>query len=97
MVGCSAAIASFTGGLSFTAFGSAEAGADQEIVVTIFLRGGMDGINVVPPIGGNDQGYYQAMREDIAVPTTGEYGALPLAGTIFGLHHLAPPHFTIFS
>jgi uncharacterized protein (DUF1501 family) len=96
MVGCSAAIASFTGGLSFTAFGSAEAEPNQEIVVTIFLRGGMDGINVVPPIGGNDRGYYQAMREDIAVPTTGEYGALPLAGTIFGLHPGAAPLHDLF-
>lgn len=91
MVGCSAAIASFSGGLSFTAFGSAEAEPNQEIIVTVFLRGGMDGINVVPPIGGNDRGYYEAMRESIAVPTTGEYGALPLDGTIFGLHQGAAP------
>jgi uncharacterized protein (DUF1501 family) len=40
----------------------------QEIVVTIFLRGGMDGINVVPPIGGNDRGFYQEKREDMPYP-----------------------------
>ena len=38
MIGCSAAIASMTGGLSFTAFGNAEAEPNQDILVVVPLR-----------------------------------------------------------
>ena len=55
MVGCSAAIASMTGGLSFTAFGSAEDEPNQEILVVVFCRGGYDGLSIVAPIGGSDR------------------------------------------
>jgi uncharacterized protein (DUF1501 family) len=90
MVGCSAAIASFTGGLSFTAFSSMAAEPNQEIALIIFLRGGMDGMNLVPPIAGDDRGYYAAKRQEIAIPTTGANAALPLDG-LFGLHPAAAP------
>ena len=56
MVGCSAAIAGFTGGLSYTAVGSAAAEPNQEIIVVVFLRGGMDGLNLAPPIAGAEIG-----------------------------------------
>jgi uncharacterized protein (DUF1501 family) len=90
MVGCSAAIASFAGGLSFTAFGSQAAEPNQDIVIVVFLRGGMDGINLVPPIAGPDRGFYEAKRSRIAVPTTGTSAALPLTD-LFGLHPAAAP------
>jgi uncharacterized protein (DUF1501 family) len=66
LVGCSAAIASFAGGLSFTAFGSRAAELNQDIVLVVFLRGGMDGLNLAPPIAGPDRGYYEAKRNRIA-------------------------------
>ena len=92
MVGCSAAIAAWGSGLSFTAFGSAEAEPNQEIIIVVFLRGGMDGINVVPPIAGADRGHYEAKRAQIAVPVSGTNAALPLDSR-FGLHPgLAPLH-----
>lgn len=90
MVGCSAAIASFTGGLSFTAFSSMAAEPNQEIVIVIFLRGGMDGLNLVMPIAGADRGYYEDKRERIAIPVSGTNAALPLTN-LFGLHPSAAP------
>jgi uncharacterized protein (DUF1501 family) len=85
MIGCSAAIASMTGGLSFTAFGSAEDEPNQDILVVVFLRGGMDGLNVVPPIAGDDRGYYQEKRPQIQIPVASLLGL----DDHFGLHPAA--------
>lgn len=85
LVGCSTAIAAWASGLSFTAFGSAENEPNQDILVVIFLRGGVDGINIVPPIAGDDRGRYEARRPRLAVPVTGANAALPLDER-FGLH-----------
>jgi uncharacterized protein (DUF1501 family) len=90
MVGCSAAIASMTGGLSFTAFGSQNDEPNQSILIVVFLRGGCDGLNVVLPIAGPDRGYYLERRPNIGVPTSGEGAALPLTD-LFGLHPAAAP------
>ena len=56
LVGCSAAIATMTGGLRLAAFGSAADEPNQEILIIVFLRGGMDGLNVVMPLAGADPG-----------------------------------------
>ncbi|MEM7536137.1 MAG: DUF1501 domain-containing protein [Chloroflexota bacterium] len=89
MMGCSAAIAAMAGGrLTFTAFGSPEDEPNQEIVVVVFLRGGADGLSIVPPIDGDDRGYYEGLRERLAIPTTGDNAALPLTD-LFGLHPAA--------
>jgi uncharacterized protein (DUF1501 family) len=85
MVGCSAAIAGWTGGLRFTAFGSPEAEPNQEILIVVFLRGGMDGLNVVAPIAGPDRAIYESRRPNLAIPTSGTGAALPLDAR-FGLH-----------
>ncbi|MBW7883099.1 MAG: DUF1501 domain-containing protein [Caldilineaceae bacterium] len=85
LVGCSAAIASMTGGLSFTAFGSPEAEPNQEILIVVFLRGGLDGLNVVPPLGDADRAVYENKRPNLAVPLSGTNEALHLNDT-FGLH-----------
>jgi uncharacterized protein (DUF1501 family) len=92
MIGCSAAIASMTGGLSFTAFGAAEAEPNQDILVVVFLRGGMDGLSVVPPIGGADRGFYVEKRPNIQIPTTSllglddRFGLHPAAAALHGLY-----------
>jgi uncharacterized protein (DUF1501 family) len=62
-----------------------------DTVVLIFLRGGIDGLNLVPPIAGNDRGFYEEARPNLNIAATGTYGALPLtlaggAATGFGLH-----------
>jgi uncharacterized protein (DUF1501 family) len=55
----------------------------ERTLVVIFLRGGADGLSLVPPIG--DDGYHNA-RSRIAV---GEKEAFPLDG-FFGLHPRMP-------
>jgi uncharacterized protein (DUF1501 family) len=62
-----------------------------DTVVVVFLRGGMDGLNLVPPIDGNDRGFYEEARPSLNIAASGAYGALPLtlangSATGFGLH-----------
>jgi len=91
MVGCSAAIAAMAGGrLGYVAFGSPEQEPTQEIIVVVFLRGGMDGLSAVMPIAGDDRGFYENNRADIAIPTTGTTVALPLTD-FFGMHPSGAP------
>jgi uncharacterized protein (DUF1501 family) len=55
----------------------------QRTLVLVFLRGGADGLSIVPPVG--DPAYYKA-RPTLALPLPGtEGGALRLDST-FGLH-----------
>ena len=91
VAGCSAAIAALAGArLTHVAFGSPEAEPNQDILVTIFLRGGMDGLSVVAPIAGADRGHYQASRSSLALPLTGDNAMRPLTD-FFGLHPAAAP------
>lgn len=96
MVGCSAAIAAMAGGrLGYVAFGSPEQEPNQDILVVVFLRGGMDGLNAVLPIAGDDRGYYEVSRENIAIPTSGNNAALPL-NDFLGLHPAAAPFYGLY-
>ncbi|MEZ4736614.1 MAG: DUF1501 domain-containing protein [Caldilineaceae bacterium] len=96
MVGCSAGIAAMAGGrLSYVALGSPEQEPNQEILVAVFLRGGMDGLSAVFPIAGDDRGYYQTSRENIAIPTSGNNAALPLTD-FFGLHPAGAPLYGLY-
>jgi uncharacterized protein (DUF1501 family) len=92
LVGCSAAIASMAGArLTRLAFASqadaplTQASINDEILVVVFLRGGWDALNVIPPIAGDDRGYYEAARAYLKVPASGAGAALPLNDQ-FGLH-----------
>jgi len=62
----------------------------RKVLVTIFQRGAVDGLNMVVPFG--EKAYYQ-LRPSIAVPQPGQpNGALDLDG-FFGLHpRMAPLH-----
>jgi len=91
---CATAAAGVVGpGLFFA--GPARAAANSyDTFVLVFLRGGMDGLNLVVPVAGNDRAYYEAARPDLMIPATGSNAALPLtlasgAGTGFGLHPAA--------
>lgn len=96
MVGCSTAIAAMAGGrLSYVAFGNPEEEPNQNILVVVFLRGGMDGLSVVMPIAGDDRGYYETSREDIAIPVSGVNAALPLTD-FFGLHPAGAPLYGLY-
>lgn len=95
LVGCSAAIATWSTGLSFTAFGSSDAEPNQEILIVVFLRGGADGISIVPPIADADRALYESRRSQLSVPVSGASAALPLDSR-FGLHPGAAPLLNLF-
>jgi uncharacterized protein (DUF1501 family) len=67
------------------AFGAPGDDFNEETLVVIFLRGGMDGLNVLLPMSGADRGYYEAARPDLRVPATGADKAVGL-GKNLGLH-----------
>jgi uncharacterized protein (DUF1501 family) len=91
VAGCSAAIAGLAGSRFPTfAFADPETTINNEILVVIFLRGGMDGLNLVVPISGADRGHYETARPNLAVPLSGSNGALSLDGQ-FGFHRAAQP------
>lgn len=66
-------------------FAFAGNGRDPRLVVVI-LRGALDGLAAVPPIGDPD---YAALRTDLAIGLPGNGGALPLDG-FFGLNEGMP-------
>lgn len=85
LVGCAAAL--FVGSrISEVVFASDMSLAEQgDVIVTVFLRGGWDVMNVVPPIDGIDRGFYEAARPTLKVPNQGQNAALRL-DDLFGLH-----------
>ena len=60
--------------------------------VTIVLRGALDGLTAVPPIGDPD---YEALRQSIALHPEGANAALPLDG-FFALHPSMPNFARLF-
>ncbi len=67
--------------------GSAPSG--QPIVIDLFMRGGMDGLNVVPPFAaGANRNIYEQIRPNIQVPLTGTNQVIDL-GEVFGFHPAA--------
>jgi uncharacterized protein (DUF1501 family) len=94
LAGCSGAIAALSGAwVSHLAF--AEAAANEgDILVTVFLRGGIDGLNLVVPHGDPD---YSINRPTLRVAQPGRTrGALDLDG-FFGLHPAAAPLLTVWN
>ena len=91
VAGCSAAIAGMAGSrFPSMAFADTNGSTNDEILVVVFLRGGMDGLNMVVPISGVDRGHYEVARPNIAVPLSGPDSALSLDGQ-FGFHRAAQP------
>ncbi|HKO04502.1 MAG TPA: DUF1501 domain-containing protein [Candidatus Acidoferrales bacterium] len=72
----------------------AAAAPSKKVLVVIFQRGAMDGLNAVVPYG--ERSYY-AMRPSIAIPAPngGQNGALDLDG-FFGLHPSLEPLAPLF-
>lgn len=62
------------------------AGGRDPRFVTIILRGALDGLTAVPPVGDPD---YASLRQSIALSTTGPTPAVPLDG-FFALHPSMP-------
>ncbi|MEO8685139.1 MAG: hypothetical protein ABI414_09915, partial [Devosia sp.] len=78
------------GGGAFVAWASlpkhAYAGSRDPRFITVILRGALDGLAVVPPIGDPD---YAGLRADLAIGAPGGGGVLPLDG-FFGLNDAMP-------
>ncbi|MEM6796777.1 MAG: DUF1501 domain-containing protein [Acidobacteriota bacterium] len=95
LTGCSAAIAALAGS-RFGQFAFAgEPGDNDEILIVLFLRGGIDGLNLVPPIAGPDRGHYETARPNLQVPTSGPDAAFNLNG-LLGLHPSAAGLFDLY-
>lgn len=90
--GCCATAAAGAVGPTLLFSGDTHAAANSyDTFVLVFLRGGIDGLNLVVPTSGSDRTEYEQARPNLAIPATGTYGALPLtlaggAATAFGLH-----------
>jgi uncharacterized protein (DUF1501 family) len=89
MVGCSTAIAAMAGA-QITSLTLANPETQGDTLVVVFLRGGWDALNVMPPIDGKDRGYYEAARPFLKIPTSGKGAALKLTDA-FGLHPAMEP------
>ena len=96
LVGCSTAIAAMAGSrLSHLVFGAGGNGQQQNVLVYLFLRGGIDGLSLVSPIDGPDRGPYEGARPVLKVASSGPNSALDLDGQ-FGLHPGAAPLHSLY-
>jgi uncharacterized protein (DUF1501 family) len=88
---CSAAVVGAAGSSMMFSDRAFAAANSYDTVVHLFLRGGLDGLNLVVPISGPDRLHYEEARPSLQIATSGAYGALPLtlangSATGFGLH-----------
>ena len=81
LIGAGGAMAAF-GGLRVGFAGGGNSYSNR-VLVDVFLRGGADGLNLVPPMDGDDYGYYQALRPQLHIRNS---LALELGNTGFGFH-----------
>ncbi len=96
LVGCSTAIAAMAGSrLSHLVFGAGGNAQQQNVLVYVFLRGGIDGLSLVSPVDGADRGPYEEARPILKVAATGPNSALELDGQ-FGLHPGAAPLHSLY-
>lgn len=87
--GCSAAIAAMAGA-RLTNLAFAKQNDQTDTLVVVFLRGGWDALNVVPPIGGDDRGFYEKARPDIKITD------LLQLNDQFGLHPSLNPLYDLY-
>lgn len=97
LMGCSAAIAAMAGSRlgCFALSHPRDTSANREVLVLVFLRGGMDGLSLIPPIAGEDRQYYEEARRDIKIPVSAPGAALRLDDR-FGLHPSAGSLHSLF-
>lgn len=72
--------------LSFPLFAFGQAQATDRRLLVVILRGGMDGLSTLPPVG---DPAYASLRRGLAIPRSGDGAALPLDAA-FGLHKNLP-------
>jgi uncharacterized protein (DUF1501 family) len=82
------ALAAMAAPFGRVAFGARPAGTQGKTLVVLFLRGGVDGLNLVVPHG---EGRYYELRQYIAIPRPGRDGGALELDERFGLHPSAEP------
>jgi uncharacterized protein (DUF1501 family) len=91
LMGCSTAIAAMSGSqLSSLALGANEEGG--EVLIVVFLRGGLDVLTALPPLGGVDREAYEAARPTLKVPVK----SLSQLNNQIGMHGALTPMFELF-
>ncbi len=87
--GCSYAIASMAGA-RLTNLAFAPQNDTNDTLVVVFLRGGWDALNVVPPLQGDDRGFYEKARPDLKISD------LLQLNDQFGLHPALNPLYDLY-
>jgi len=85
------AAASLMPGLSVAA---GPRGTNDEILIYVFLRGGIDGLSLYAPGSGHpDRGHYEGLRPSgsVRLPTSGPHAMQMLGSTGFGMNSAAAP------
>src|SRR5688572_26093708 len=89
------------GGAAFTTLAHRQALAattfNEQILVHVFLRGGIDGANLVVPIGDPDHEYYSLMRPTLAIPDSDAGAALPIGAEPFGFNPVLAPLLDLYN
>jgi uncharacterized protein (DUF1501 family) len=87
--GCSYAIASMAGA-RLTNLSFAQENNSSDTLVVVFLRGGWDALNVVPPLQGDDRGFYEKARPNLRItdllPLNDQFGLHPALGSLHDLY-----------
>jgi len=100
MHGCCAGIAAMCGGrLDKLVFADNRDGVQRDVVINVFLRGGMDALSFLIPYADAD---YSLARPRLKMTTTGQYlplqsGQVSDIGINFGLHNAAAPLRTLMN
>jgi uncharacterized protein (DUF1501 family) len=90
LLGCSAAVTAYAGSrLGLLPFAPGEYHGD--LLVVVFLRGGMDGLSLLPPAGGEDRAFYEAARPKLKFPLAPGSILGALGNVELGLHPKAMP------
>jgi len=85
LLGCSTAVAAYAGA-RLGLYSGGPADPEDDTLVVIFLRGGMDGLSLFPPAGGEDRKYYEAARPNLKFPLPGSALLGSLGSLQLGLH-----------
>src|SRR5690606_38256342 len=83
--GSLATLAAGTGARTRIALGAPDA-ATNDVLVFVYLRGGIDGLSLVPPLSGENRTRYEQARNATRIPATGSHAARPLGSSGWGLH-----------
>jgi uncharacterized protein (DUF1501 family) len=91
LMGCSTAIAAMSGS-QLSSIALAAPDDNGEVLVVVFLRGGMDVLTAFPPLGGENREAYEAARPTLKVPVN----ALKPLDAQIGMNAALEPLFELY-